>query len=170
MNLKNYIRDIPDFPSPGILFRDITPLLKEPKAFRHTLSLLEERLQGSAITAITAIESRGFIFAAPLAVVLGVPFIPIRKPGKLPYESVNIEYSLEYGSGKLEIHSDALTSRDTVAVVDDVLATGGTAMGAAQLVGKLGANVGPMLFVIELGFLEGRKNLSGFQVDSLLIY
>lgn len=170
MDIKQYIRDIPDFPSPGILFRDITPLLKEPKAFRHVLALLEEKLKATPVTAITAIESRGFIFAAPLAASLGVPFIPIRKPGKLPYEAIQIEYSLEYGSGKLEIHSDALTSKDSVAIIDDLLATGGTAMGAAQLVEKLGARVAQMLFVVELEFLKGRENLKGFEVQSLITY
>ncbi len=170
MNLKKYIRDIPDFPSPGILFRDITPLLKEPKAFNYVLMLLREKLLGTKVTAIAAIESRGFIFGAPLAASLDLPFIPIRKPGKLPYEAVKVNYSLEYGEGSLEVHSDAFTANDTVAIIDDVLATGGTARGAVDLVGKLGGEVGPLLFVIELTYLNGRSNLVKLSVDSVLQY
>ena len=170
MNLKEYIRDIPDFPQPGILFRDITPLLKEPKAFHYVIDRMAEIARSRGATAIAAIESRGFLFAAPLALKMGVPFIPIRKPGKLPYDSVTVEYSLEYGSGKLEMHSDACSPSDKVLVVDDLLATGGTGSGAAQLIEKLGATVAGFIFAIELSFLEGRKNLKEYQVDSLLTY
>ena len=170
MDLKKYIRDIPDFPSPGILFRDITPLLKDPKAFSYAVDQMAESVMSHKPTALVAIESRGFLFATPLSIKLGLPFVPVRKPGKLPYESVNVEFSLEYGSGKLEMHSDALNSSDKVVIIDDLLATGGTAKGAALLCEKVGAKVVGTQFAIELTFLNGRKALEGYDVGALLAY
>lgn len=170
MDLKKYIRDIPDFPSPGILFRDITPLLKDPKAFSYAVDLMSENVIDNKPTALVAIESRGFLFATPLSIKLGLPFVPVRKPGKLPYDSVTVEYSLEYGSGKLEMHSDALNSSDRVVIIDDLLATGGTAKGAAMLCEKVGAKVISAQFAIELSFLNGRKTLERYNVGALLTY
>ena len=170
MDLKKYIRDIPDFPKPGILFRDITPLLKDPKAFAYTISKMSEIAKSKNPTVITAIESRGFLFACPIALQLGLPFIPIRKPGKLPYKSVAVEYALEYGSGTLEMHEDAVQKGDRVIIIDDLLATGGTAKGAAQLVEQVGATVQGFIFGIELSFLHGRSVLEGYSVDCLMEY
>ena len=170
MNLHTYIRDIPDFPKPGILFKDITPLLKEPKAFRYAVDSLSDKVKASEATAVAAIESRGFLFACPIAHALGLPFIPIRKPGKLPYKSLSVEYSLEYGVGNLEMHEDAFSSSDSVVIVDDLLATGGTAKGAAQLIETAGAKVVGCLFVIELTFLHGKTLLKDYSVDALLSY
>jgi adenine phosphoribosyltransferase len=170
MDLKQYIRDIPDFPKPGILFRDITPLLKDPKAFAYCIDQMSEIARSKNPTVITAIESRGFLFAVPIAMQLKLPFIPIRKPGKLPYKSVAIEYSLEYGSGKLEMHEDGVHTNDRVIIIDDLLATGGTAKGAATLVENVGASVAGFIFAIELGFLHGRDLLKGYDVNCLIEY
>ena len=170
VDLKKYIRDIPDFPSAGILFRDITPLLKDPKAFDYAINQMAEKISASKPTAVAAIESRGFIFATPIAIKLGVPFIPVRKPGKLPYEAVSVEYSLEYGSGKLEMHADSLNNNDKVVIVDDLLATGGTAKAAADLCEKVGATVVGYQFAIELSFLGGRSVLSPKEVSALMVY
>ena len=170
MDIKQFIRDIPDFPQPGILFRDITPLLKNPAAFSFALQQMAEIAQSKKPTAIAAIESRGFLFATPLAQMLSLPFIPIRKPGKLPYKSIAVEYSLEYGSGKLEMHEDAVEKNDRVLVVDDLLATGGTARGAADLIEKAGGNIAGFLFGIELSFLKGREFLGSYPVDTLISY
>jgi len=167
--LKANIRDVPDFPKPGILFKDITPLLANAEAFRACLRLMEEALAGNGVEAIVGMESRGFIFGAALAARLGVPFIPARKPGKLPAETVSVEYALEYGTDTLELHADALHEGQKTAIVDDLIATGGTAAATATLVEKLGAEVVGFLFVIELSFLEGRKKLS-HPVTSLLSY
>jgi adenine phosphoribosyltransferase len=170
VDLKKYIRDIPDFPSAGILFRDITPLLKDPKAFDYAINQMAEKISGSKPTAVAAIESRGFIFATPIAIKLGIPFIPVRKPGKLPYEAVSVEYSLEYGSGKLEMHADSLGKNDKVIIVDDLLATGGTAKAAADLCEKVGASVVGYQFAIELSFLGGRDVLAPKDVSALRVY
>ncbi|MCH8814359.1 MAG: adenine phosphoribosyltransferase [Chloroflexi bacterium] len=170
MDLKRYIRDIPDFPSPGILFRDITPLLKEPKVFRHVADLFTEEIRSDKIDAIVSIESRGFLFGAPLAYQLGVPLIPVRKPGKLPAAHTSIEYSLEYGTSQLDIHNDALQSDQRVVIVDDLLATGGTAVAAAQLVEVLGAKVERLMFLLELAGLDGREKLRNYRVTSLISY
>ena len=170
LELKTFIRDIPDFPKPGILFRDITPLLAEPRA----LAEVERRLAGawtaSRPTAVAGIESRGFIFGILLARRLDVPFIPIRKAGKLPWTRLSESYALEYGEGVLEAHEDAAKAGDRVVIVDDLLATGGTAAAAARLVERLGAQVLGFGFVVELGFLEGRKKLGTYPVDSLIVY
>jgi adenine phosphoribosyltransferase len=166
---RSLIRDVPDFPQPGILFKDITPVLADPEAFQAVLDGLEERLRGKGIDRIVAIESRGFIFGAALADRLKVGLAPVRKLGKLPYKTMQIEYALEYGKGVLEAHVDAVAAGEKVAVVDDLLATGGTAWGAGELVRRQGGIVTGYLFVIELAFLKGRERLSS-PVDTLLSY
>jgi len=170
MELKPLIRDIPDFPQPGILFRDITPLLHEPSAFRHVIDLFAGHYRDAGLDAIVAIESRGFIFGAPLAANLGLPFVPVRKPGKLPAAHMSVEYSLEYGTSQLDIHEDALHRDAQVLIIDDLLATGGTAMATAKLVELLGARVHSIAFLVELVFLNGRAALRDYEVLSLVTY
>jgi adenine phosphoribosyltransferase len=170
MDLKQFIRDIPDFPQPGILFRDITPLLQDPKAFRFVMDRLTDEYRDAGLNAVVAIESRGFIFGAPLARNLGVSFVPVRKAGKLPAKHISVEYSLEYGTSQLDIHEDALQRSDKALIVDDLLATGGTANAAAKLVELLGAKVHAIAFVIELAFLHGRDRLRDYEVLSLVTY
>jgi adenine phosphoribosyltransferase len=169
-HLKEHIRDIPDFPKPGILFRDITPLLLNPPAYRAAIDALKSRYTGRGINKIVAIESRGFFFASPLCYELEAGFVPTRKEGKLPYETVMARYALEYGEAALEIHSDAIEKGDQVLVFDDLLATGGTAEASVSLVEKLGGEVVEAGFVIELTALEGRKRLGGTPVFSLIQY
>ncbi len=164
---QDYIRDIPDFPKPGIVFKDITPLLANGNAFSAVVSEMA-CLVGPDIDAIVGIESRGFIFGAALAQQLGLGLITVRKPGKLPADVHHVEYELEYGVDRLEIHRDALSSGHKVVIVDDLLATGGTAAATVKLVKKLGADVGACLFVIELSFLNGAKLLGDVPVHSLL--
>ncbi|RIL09151.1 MAG: adenine phosphoribosyltransferase [Proteobacteria bacterium] len=168
MDLRSFIRDVPDFPKPGITFMDITPLIKSPLAFRLVMDKFQSFCQGRQIDAVVGIESRGFIFGAPLALSLSVPFVPLRKPGKLPAEKMSAEYALEYGSGQLDIHKDALTPGQRVVIVDDLLATGGTARAAAKLVEFLEAEVGSFLFVVELSGLEGAKHLGDYSFMSLV--
>ena len=168
--LKNYVRDIPDFPKPGILFKDITPLLAEPKIFRQSIELLAERYRGASIDVILAAEARGFIFAAPLAVELGIGFVPVRKPGKLPYERLSHSYELEYGTDTLEMHVDGVEAGQNVLIVDDLLATGGTVAACCQMVAKCEARIHECAFVIELQFLEGAQRLHPAPVFSLLKY
>ena len=168
--LRALIRDVPDFPQPGILFRDVTPLLKDAAAFNAALDAMQAYVAARRTDAIVGIESRGFLFGTPLAARLGLPFVPIRKPGKLPAAHMSIEYALEYGEGQLDIHSDALSSGDSVVIVDDLLATGGTAVGAAKLVELLGARVAGLAFLIELKGLEGRKRLRDYDVFALIDY
>ncbi len=168
--LKSHIRDIPDFPKPGVLFRDITPLLMNPEAFRATIDHLHERYEGSNISKIVAVESRGFLFASPLSYSLGASLVPLRKPGKLPYETVAESYLLEYGEATLEVHKDAISPGDRVLLFDDLLATGGTAAASAALVRKLGGEVVEIGFVIELSGLKGREKLDGTPVFSLIQY
>ena len=170
MDLAPYIRDVPDFPIPGILFRDITPLLAHPPAFRYVVETFAERCRARGIDAIVGIESRGFIFGTPLAYLLDVPFVPVRKAGKLPAARMSVEYALEYGSSQLDIHADALTPGQRVVIVDDLLATGGTARATAKLVEMIGGAVHSFLFVIELEFLQGRKQLEGYQATTLITY
>jgi len=170
MDLKSYIRDIPDFPKKGIVFKDITPLLKSPEAFKAVMDAWAQRYQGRGLNSIVAMESRGFIFAAPLAVRLGLPFIPVRKPGKLPYKTIRETYELEYGKDSLEIHEDALAQGDKVLVLDDVLATGGTAAAVVNLVERVGAKVEEAAFLMELSFLKGRDKLKSTRVNSIIIY
>ena len=170
LNLGDYIRDIPDFPKPGIVFKDICPLLQDPAALRAAVDQLTEYARQREVDYVVGIESRGFILGAPVAYNLGKGFVPVRKPGKLPYQTEKIEYSLEYGSGQLEIHADALDKGTRVLVVDDLLATGGTVYGTRALVERLGATVAGVAFVIELEFLNGREKLAGLDVFSILKY
>ncbi|HUF54744.1 MAG TPA: adenine phosphoribosyltransferase [Dehalococcoidia bacterium] len=170
MDLKQFIRDVPDFPQEGILFRDITPLLQSPEALRHVVDEFTERYREADLQAIVSIESRGFLFGAPLAYNLGLPLVPVRKPGKLPHARMTVEYELEYGTGTLDIHADALKNGDRVLIVDDLLATGGTAMAAARLVELLGGVVHGFAFLVELGFLAGRSQLTGYDVTALINY
>jgi adenine phosphoribosyltransferase len=170
MNLVSHIRDIPDFPKPGIVFKDITPLLKDPGAFRESLDQLAELAVGAGATDVVGIEARGFIFGAALAYKLGLGFVPIRKPRKLPYETICEHYSLEYGTDSIEMHCDALKPGDRVIIMDDLLATGGTMAAAARLVEKTGASVARILFVVELGFLNGKDKLADYDVRSLITF
>ncbi|MBT6727959.1 MAG: adenine phosphoribosyltransferase [Deltaproteobacteria bacterium] len=160
VHLKSFVRTIPDFPKPGILFRDITTLLSNPAAFQETLQLLSSRYRNAELHAICGIESRGFLIGAPLALELGIAFVPIRKPGKLPAAVERVEYSLEYGTDSLEIHKDALQPGQRVLLADDLLATGGTISAAAQLVHRLDTIVHEAAFIIELEGLGGREKLS----------
>jgi adenine phosphoribosyltransferase len=171
IDLKAHIRDIPDFPRPGIQFKDITPLLGHPEAFRAVIRGLADRFEGDRPDVIAAAEARGFIFAAPLALELNAGFIPIRKPGKLPYETVAQQYALEYGTDRLEMHCDAIAPGRRVLLIDDVLATGGTMKACCELVKRSGAEIVACAFVLELGFLEGRAHLEpGCPVFSLIRY
>ncbi len=170
MNLKDFIRDIPDFPQPGILFRDITPLLRNSAAFNYAVDRLAEQYQAQALDAIVAIESRGFLFGAPLACRMGKPLIPVRKQGKLPGDTISAEYSLEYGSNVMEMHLSDVLAGDRVLLLDDLLATGGTMAAAAQLVEKAGGQVAGIGLVIELEALEGRRALGGYDIFSLVQY
>jgi adenine phosphoribosyltransferase len=170
MDLASTIRGVPDFPIEGILFYDITTLLKNPAALKASINQLTERFQDAGIDVIVGIESRGFIFGMPLAYQLGVGFVPVRKPGKLPAETISESYTLEYGSNTLEIHTDAIEPGQKVLVVDDLLATGGTAKATCRLIEKLGGQVAGLAFAIELTFLNGRQLLTGYDTFSLLQY
>ncbi|MDP2659182.1 MAG: adenine phosphoribosyltransferase [Dehalococcoidia bacterium] len=170
MRLQDKIRDIPDFPEKGIIFKDITPLIGDPEGFKATIDQLAAACKGKSVGSIVALESRGFIFGAPLAYHLGVGFVPVRKQGKLPAETFKMEYSLEYGTNVVEIHRDALKPGERVLIVDDLLATGGTAAAAARLVEQVGAVVAGFVFVIELAFLNGREKLPDYDVVSLIQY
>ncbi len=168
--IRNRIRDIPDFPKPGIVFKDITPLLGDPAAFGACLELFEEKLAKVEIDVIMGIESRGFIFGGALAYKMKKRFVPARKPGKLPYEKIRIEYALEYGTDALEVHKDAVAKGEKVLVLDDLLATGGTASGTCELVRKLGGEVAAVAFVVELAFLNGAEKLAPIKPISLIAY
>ena len=170
LDLKNWIRDIPDYPQPGILFRDLTPLWKSPEAFNFAVSSLVDRYRDAPIDAVAGIESRGFILGVPVALGLGLPFVPLRKENKLPPEVVGIDFELEYGTGRMEIRVDALAPDDGVLVVDDLLATGGTAEAAVKLIERLGAQVLAMAFVVELEALNGRDLLKDHEVHSVVVY
>lgn len=170
MDLRSFIRDVPDFPKPGIIFKDITPLLKSTEAFERTIDALAEPFRGHRVTAVAGIESRGFIFGAAVARALGAGFIPIRKPGKLPWTTRRHEYILEYGSDALEIHDDAVAPGDRVLIIDDVLATGGTAVAATQLIRGFGSQLVGLATVIELTFLDPRTKLQGLEVHTLIQY
>jgi adenine phosphoribosyltransferase len=170
LDLRDYIRDIPDFPKPGILFKDITPLLSKPAAFAEAIAQLHEHFAPEGINVIAAAEARGFIFGAPLALALKAGFVPIRKPGKLPYATIAQEYQLEYGSDKLEVHSDAFGTGQRVLLIDDVLATGGTMRACRDLVTSMGATVVASAFLIELSFLGGRARLGPGDIFSLITY
>ena len=168
--LRNKIRDIPNFPKPGIIFKDITPLVKDPATLRLTVHQLLHPFLGRDITAVAGMEARGFIFGSLIAWELGIPFVPLRKPGKLPYDVQSVSYDLEYGSAELEVHIDAVDSNDKVLLIDDLLATGGTAKASCELIEKLGATVVACAFVVELDFLQGREKLGNYEVHSLLHY
>lgn len=168
--LRSQIRDIPDFPKPGILFKDITPLVKDPPSLRLAVHYLLHPFVESGVTAVVGMEARGFIFGSLVAWELGVGFVPLRKPGKLPYDVQSVNYDLEYGSAALEVHIDALGPGDRVLLVDDLLATGGTARASCDLIETLGAEVVACAFVVELDELQGREKLHRYPVHSLLHY
>ncbi len=168
--LKRLIRDIPDFPKQGIVFKDITTLLADGPAFARAMDMLAKRYEGKGIDRVVAVEARGFIFGAPLAVRLNAGFVPVRKKGKLPYHTIEENYELEYGTDTLQMHQDALIKGHKVLVVDDLLATGGTVVAVTRLIEKLGAEVVELAFMIELSFLNGREKLKGHEVFSLIKY
>jgi adenine phosphoribosyltransferase len=170
MNLNDYIRDIPDFPKEGIIFKDISPLLGDAAALTASIDQLAEKLAGKQIDAVAGVEARGFIFGPLLAQRLGVGFVPVRKPGKLPAATVSKSYDLEYGQATIEIHTDAIKPGARVLVVDDLLATGGTAVAACSLLEELGGEIVACAFVVELSFLPGRAALEGHDVVSLIQY
>ena len=170
MNLADYIRDVDDFPIEGIVFKDITPLLQATSAFQSAVDQMLEQASPVDYDVIAAPDARGFIFGVPMALRAGVPFVPIRKPGKLPYSTVGYDYELEYGSDRLEMHVDAVPSGQRVLLVDDLLATGGTIRACGELIRKQGAVVAAYSFLIELGFLEGRSKLGDAQVNRVLSY
>lgn len=161
MDLATYIRDIPDWPQEGVVFKDITPLLANPEGFRAAIDQLAAEFAGAGVTKVMGAEARGFIFGGALAYQLGAGFVPARKPGKLPWDTTSVTYDLEYGTDSLEVHADAITADDVVLIVDDVLATGGTAAAKASLVNNVGATVAGFAFLIELDFLGGRSKLPG---------
>ncbi|QYK53458.1 MAG: adenine phosphoribosyltransferase [Fimbriimonadaceae bacterium] len=167
---ESLIRDVPDFPKPGIIFKDIHPVLQSPQAFHEVVELLKEDVKSKGADVIVGIESRGFIFGVPLALDLDLPFALTRKIGKLPYEKITEEYSLEYGTNTIEMHVDAISPGQRVYVVDDLLATGGTAAAAAKLIERLNGTVCGFGFMVELEFLGGRKNLPGYDIHSLITY
>jgi adenine phosphoribosyltransferase len=168
--VRSTVRDVPDFPKPGIVFKDITPVLADPALFWRVTQAIAAPFAGQGITHVVAIESRGFILGAPVAQALGAGFIPVRKPGKLPHRTVREEYALEYGTDALEMHHGALDGSRGVLVVDDVLATGGTAAATCRLIERSGARVAACAFLIELGFLRGRSKLEGRRVHALVAF
>ena len=170
LRAQRLIRDVPDFPKPGILFKDITPVLGDVRAMDEIIEQMAAYARTRDVDVVAGIESRGFLFGTPLALRLGVGFVPIRKLGKLPADTVQVEYALEYGTNTVEIHRDALQPGQRVLIVDDLLATGGTAGAATQLVQALGAEVAGFSFLVELQFLHGRRALEGFDVQSLICY
>lgn len=168
--LKSIIRDVPDFPKPGIIFKDITPLLADPAAFRELVKAFADEFRGAGITKVLCIESRGFLLAPPIAMELGAGIVPVRKKGKLPYKRVSASYALEYGTDTLEMHEDAVKPGEKVLVLDDVLATGGTAAAVCEMAEKLGGQVAGVAMLIELEFLKGRAKLGDRKVHSLIKY
>ena len=164
MNLKDIIRTIPNFPKEGIMFRDITTLLQNPEAFRYVINTLYDRYKVMGISVVAAIESRGFIFGGALAYKLGASFVPLRKPGKLPWETERVEYELEYGKDSLEIHKDAVKKGDRVLIIDDLLATGGTGLAAAELIQKVGGEIVEFACIVNLPDLKGEERLKGLPV------
>jgi len=170
VDIERLIRTIPDFPIPGILFRDITPLLGDKQGFRAAVDLFVERFRDRGIDRVVGIEARGYMLGAPLAYAIGAGFVPVRKPGKLPYSKLSESYALEYGTSSLEIHEDALSRSDRVVIVDDLLATGGTAAAVRRLVHRSGATIVAFAFLIELTALKGREAIQGFDVVSFIQY
>lgn len=169
-NLEKYIRDIPDFPKEGVIFKDITPLLANVKATQEVISQFVEKLNGKKIDKVVGMESRGFLFGILLAQKLGAGFVPVRKPGKLPYKTLSETYALEYGTDSLEIHNDAIQKGEKILIHDDVLATGGTAAATCRLVERLGGDIVEINFLIELEFLKGIEKIASYSVHSLLKY
>jgi adenine phosphoribosyltransferase len=168
--LRERIREIPDFPKPGILFYDITTVLKDPTSYKEAIDLMVEPYKGEGVDIVVGMESRGFIFSAPLAYLLGAGLVPVRKLGKLPAETITVEYALEYGSNTLEIHRDAIQPGQKVLIVDDLLATGGTVKGTIELIERLKGEVIGLAFLVELDFLKGRERLDGRRVTSVIQY
>ncbi len=168
--LRGRIRDIADFPSPGIVFRDLTPLLGDAEALRFTIDTLAEAFAGRRVDKVVGVEARGFIVAAPVAYRLGAGFVPVRKPGKLPWRTDSEEYALEYGVDRLEMHADGVAAGESVLIVDDLLATGGTARATTRLVERVGATVAGLGFLVELTYLAGREKLEGYDIVSLVAY
>ena len=166
--LAGHLRDVPDFPTPGIMFKDLTPLLADVDAFRFTVDAIADHAAGLTVDKVVGIEARGFIFAAAVAYRLGSGFVPVRKPGKLPWKTVTETYALEYGSDSLDIHHDGVEPGETVLIVDDVLATGGTAAATCALVQRVGGSIAGLAFVVELGFLDGRAKLRDHDILSLI--
>jgi adenine phosphoribosyltransferase len=166
--LVGHLRDVPDFPQPGIVFKDLTPLLADVDAFRFTVDAIADHAAGLTLDKVVGIEARGFIFAAAVAYRLGAGFVPVRKPGKLPWQTVTETYELEYGTDSLDIHDDAVSEGETVLIIDDVLATGGTAAATCALVEQVGGTIAGLAFVLELGFLDGRAKLPGRDILSLI--
>jgi adenine phosphoribosyltransferase len=170
MDFKPYIRDIPDWPKPGVIFKDITPLLKDQAVFKSSIDVLADHYRNAGIDLVVSVEARGFIFGGALAYNLGAGFVPARKPGKLPWMKIKVEYSLEYGTDAIEMHQDAITKGKRVLIFDDVLATGGTIAATIQLVNALGGTVVGTAFLIDLTFLHGANRLKGYDVFSLIQY
>ncbi|CAN5815294.1 adenine phosphoribosyltransferase [soil metagenome] len=169
-SLRAQIREVPDFPKPGILFYDITTLIREPDGFREAIELMTEPFRDEKVDIVVGMESRGFIFSAPMALHLKAGFVPVRKLGKLPAETISVEYELEYGTNTLEVHRDAIRSGEKVLIVDDLLATGGTVLGTIDLVEQLKGEVVGLSFLVELGFLGGRGRLDGYPINSVIEY
>jgi adenine phosphoribosyltransferase len=169
-DLRAKIREVPDFPKPGILFYDITTLLREPAAFAEVIDRMAEPVKDAGIDLVVGMESRGVIFAAPLAYKLGAGFVPVRKLGKLPADTIEVEYDLEYGTATLEVHRDAIETGQRVLIVDDLLATGGTVLGTIELVRRLGGEIAGLSFLVELTALNGREKLSEFAIHTLITY
>jgi len=169
-DLRSAVRDVPDFPKPGILFKDITPILQNPDLFKYAMGLFEAQIAGRGVTKVAAVDARGFFFGGVLCERLGIGLVPIRKAGKLPYKTFEVSYELEYGSAALAIHQDAFVPGDRVVLVDDLLATGGTAAASAALIRKAGGELVQIQFLIELGFLEGRRMLQGYDVYAPIVY
>ncbi len=170
MDLKNYIRDIPDFPKKGIIFKDITTLLKEPEVFKYAVDKFANEYKKAAIDKVVSVEARGYIFGGVIAYHLNCGFVPVRKPGKLPAETISMDYTLEYGKNTVEIHKDAITKGEKVLVFDDLLATGGTVLATCKLIEQLGGNVVSCAFLINLTFLSGTEKLKGYNIFSLIEY
>lgn len=168
--LRGRIRDVPDFPSPGIIFRDLTPLLGDIESFRFTVDAISDTFAGRRVDKVVGVEARGFILAGPVAYRLGAGFVPVRKPGKLPWRTRSEEYALEYGVDRLQLHVDGVAAGEQVLIVDDVIATGGTAAATVRLVEALGATVAGLGFAVELTYLGGREKLDGYDVVSLVVY
>jgi len=169
-SLRAQIREVPDFPKPGIIFYDITTLIATPDGFREAIELMTEPFLGDDVDIVVGMESRGFIFSAPMAVHLDAGFVPVRKLGKLPAETISIEYELEYGTNTLEVHRDAIRPKQRVLIVDDLLATGGTVLGTIDLVKQLKGDIVGLAFLVELSFLKGRERLDGYRINSVITY